>query len=187
MKCGQSIMDIGCFLGQDLRWLALQGAPTDKMYGVDVEEPWWGLGFDLFDDRDKFHGQFLQADLLSSGSALRQVRGQIDVIWTASMLHEFSWEKQMQILKELIGTTKPGSLVAGIVAGQVGGKRVQTNWKGKQEFFHHDTETMKRLWAQAASESETEWTVRAEMFDVSLVSRDIGPEFKAITFEAVRK
>ena len=36
LKQGGSFLDIGYCLGQDLRRLALDGAPTDKTYASDI-------------------------------------------------------------------------------------------------------------------------------------------------------
>ena len=36
LKSGSTIIDIGSFLGMDLRRLVYDGAPSDKMYAVDM-------------------------------------------------------------------------------------------------------------------------------------------------------
>ena len=86
LKQGHSFLDIGCCLGQDLRRLALDGAPTDNMYASDIVLDFWDIGFDLFQDRASMNAQFVQADLLDEGSALRQLKGTIDIIYVGSVL-----------------------------------------------------------------------------------------------------
>ncbi|EMR82451.1 hypothetical protein BcDW1_8944 [Botrytis cinerea BcDW1] len=49
LKGGDSFIDIGCFLGQELRQLVwdLNGAPTDQLHAVGIVNH-WGLGYEFF-------------------------------------------------------------------------------------------------------------------------------------------
>ena len=40
LQAGASFLDIGCFIGQDLRRLVADGAPSDRLYAVDVVSHW---------------------------------------------------------------------------------------------------------------------------------------------------
>lgn len=40
LKAGSTLLDIGCFLGQDLRRLVADGAPPDKLYAIDIVSHW---------------------------------------------------------------------------------------------------------------------------------------------------
>ncbi|KAF7905606.1 uncharacterized protein EAF01_006127 [Botrytis porri] len=59
LKSGDSSIDIGCFLGQELRQVVwdLNGAPTDQLQVVDIVNH-WDLGYDFFRDKDTFEVDF---------------------------------------------------------------------------------------------------------------------------------
>ncbi|CZR57363.1 uncharacterized protein PAC_07252 [Phialocephala subalpina] len=50
----QTLLDIGCCFGQDIRMYAFRGAPTQNLYGVDLYPEFLGLGYELFNDTDRF-------------------------------------------------------------------------------------------------------------------------------------
>lgn len=92
-----SFIDIGCFLGSDLRRLAFDGAPTENLYGVDIVSH-WDVGFVLYRDQDKFKTHFIEADLLSidedndAGSGettpLQALRATADIVSISAVLHQ---------------------------------------------------------------------------------------------------
>ena len=53
MKNGENFLDLGCCFGQDLRELVADGAPSENIYGLDIEGPLIDVGYDLFMDRGK--------------------------------------------------------------------------------------------------------------------------------------
>jgi hypothetical protein len=55
---------LGCGFGQDIRALAVAGAPSEKLYGSDLRKEFWDLGYALFNDKDKLKSPFIQVDLL---------------------------------------------------------------------------------------------------------------------------
>lgn len=93
VKDGDLILDFGCCMGQDLRYLAANGAPSDNMYGADIEPAFWQLGYDLFKDRSTFQGRYLQSDILGdtkipADSSLRQqLHGKVDVVYASAIFH----------------------------------------------------------------------------------------------------
>lgn len=63
LKSGQTYLDVGCCLGQDLRKLMSDGAPSSQaMYGIDIEPAFFDLGYELFRDKEKMQATFLSAD-----------------------------------------------------------------------------------------------------------------------------
>lgn len=62
-------------MGQDLRRLAVDGAPTANMYATDIIGDFWDLGYDLFRDRDTMKAEFIKADILDTYSALEALHG----------------------------------------------------------------------------------------------------------------
>lgn len=60
------ILDIGCFFGTDLRYLATLGANEKKLYGIDLVEEFVQLGFDLFGDKENCQMNFFGGNILES-------------------------------------------------------------------------------------------------------------------------
>lgn len=81
---GQVLADIGCFIGHDLRHLVNDGVPAKNLYGFDIVD-FWGLGFEMFRDRDRFSAQFIQADVMAAGGRLAEFQGKLDIIHIAQV------------------------------------------------------------------------------------------------------
>lgn len=90
-------LEIGCFMGQDLRRLSADlykndsAATTPKqLYGSDVLDGIWEVGFDMFQDRKKFNADFMIANILNiEALALAPLRGTFDVVYVCHVMHLF--------------------------------------------------------------------------------------------------
>ena len=163
LKQGHSFIDIGCCLGQDLRRLAFDGAPTDKMYASDIVPDFWDIGFDLFQDRAGMKAHFVQADILDEGSALRQLEGKMDITYLGSVLHLFGWEGQLQAAKQIARLSKVGTMALGHQMGSAAPNEIVLAWPGTGSMYRHSDETFKKLWEQVAQETNTSWTVESSL------------------------
>lgn len=81
---GQVLADIGCFIGHDLRHLVNDGAPANNLYGFDIID-FWDLGFEMFQDRDRFEAHFVQADIMATDGKLAMFKGKLDIIYIAQV------------------------------------------------------------------------------------------------------
>ena len=93
LQAGGSFLDIGCFIGQDLRRRVADGAPSDRLYAVDVVSH-WDVGYDMYRDRDRFAAHFVEADLLHPNAELRALLGSMDVVSITHVLHQWDWGDQ---------------------------------------------------------------------------------------------
>lgn len=153
-------MDVGCFLGHDLRRLVYDGAPSNKLYAVDIVSH-WTLGYELFRDRDQFAAHFIEADIVSDSEALAPLRGQIDIISVTQVIHQWNWDGQVKAAKQLIGFTKgPGSMIVG---NQIGNPKAQeiTLKSIAVPMWRHNPESFAKLWDQVGRETGTKWESRA--------------------------
>ena len=120
LEAGASIIDVGCCFGQDLRHLAADGAPTDKMYASDIVPQLWDISYDLYRDVSHMKARFILADALDSVSPLHELRGKMDIILVNQVLHLFDWEGQVKAGKKPGCVVESGDLVIRISNWQLG-------------------------------------------------------------------
>ena len=165
VKEGQSLLDIGCGMGQDLRRLAADGAPTDNMYATDIIPDFWDIGYDLFRDREGMKAKFIQADILDPESALMPFAGKMDIMYVGLFLHLFTWSKQVDALKRMVRLSREGSTVLGCQVGHREAREIGTAWGGGggggTVVFHHNVESFENMWRQVGRETGTRWAIEA--------------------------
>lgn len=162
LRQGAKYLDIGCCLGQDIRKLVADGAPSENLYGVEILEGFVQLGYEFFRDKDTLKTQFLQADILDPNSQLQSLEGTVDFIHLGMVLHIFSWEEQRDIFETCIRTLKPqaGALILGHALGDLEGATVPGRHEGVQA-FRHNVETFCRLWAEISERTGIKFDCRA--------------------------
>lgn len=160
------LIDIGCFLGSDLRRLAFDGARTENMYGIDIVSH-WDVGFNLYRDKNSFKAHFIEANMLSvdENPALRELKGTADIVSVSAVLHQWDWRNQVEGAKRVALFTKgPGSLVVGYQIGNVEGKEL-INKTLKLPQYRHNPESFAKMWDQVGAETGTEWTTNARLLN----------------------
>lgn len=126
----QTLLDLGCCFGQDIRRLVADGAPSEDLYGADLRPEYLELGYELFRDKGRLNAHFLVGDVFDDGEGeggneLKKLDGKIDIIHAASFLHLFTWDEQVQVGMRMVRlfrtttTTKDPPLVFGTQAGSV--------------------------------------------------------------------
>src|ERR1700710_2957748 len=92
------LLDVGCCLAQDLRRMVADGAPTEKLVGLDLEPRFLRLSYDLFADSESYKGQIVAGDILdeSADGPVALLGGTIDIAHAASFLHLFDLEGQVK-------------------------------------------------------------------------------------------
>jgi SAM-dependent methyltransferase len=123
LRKGGDLLDIGCFMGTDLRCLFFDGIPASQLHGTDLVN-YWDLGLDLFGDKDKSFGlqtKFIQDDLLDFKDGLRGFIGQMDVVTGFLLLHNWDWAKQVHGCAQIVSLlkSKPGSKFVGAQLGHI--------------------------------------------------------------------
>jgi SAM-dependent methyltransferase len=164
LKNGGFFLDIGCFVGSDIRQLAYDGAPTESMLGIDIVD-FEELGFKLFHDRDRFEGKFVVADvtrvhgpdddLPAELAAFKESKA--DVIHVSALLHQWIYEFQLPVVADIVlAVSKPGTLFVGHQIGNVKSGRATM---GKSTTFMHNQESWKKMWAQIGKMTGQRWEV----------------------------
>jgi SAM-dependent methyltransferase len=165
LQDGGTLMDVGCFMGDDLRRLAYDGAPSDKMYGVDIVSH-WDVGFAMYRDEGSFKAHFIEADIMKPevNPRLAALKGEIDVISISAVLHQWDWDSQIECVKQLVKFSKPGTIVIGHQMGNVNAGDTSFATQGVKQ-WRQNPESFRRLWDQAGEASGTAWKTEARLFD----------------------
>ncbi|PQE25504.1 methyltransferase domain-containing protein [Rutstroemia sp. NJR-2017a BBW] len=160
-------LDLGCCVGQELRKLVQDGAPSEKLYGCDLRSEFYDVGYDLFKDKDTLKTTFLTADIFDEENEdLKKLEGDIDVVYAGSFLHLFGWDDQVKICKRLTKILKKeGSVVMGRQVGEVtAGERPHTVDTSRTHYVHNK-ESFERMWKEVGESTGTKWRVECEMVD----------------------
>lgn len=129
LKQGDSLLDLGACMGQDLRKCVFDGAPSDRLYASDLFAEYEDLAYELWRDRDSFpQHHFLADDVLAendlfmNGNLMTKLGpGQTDMIVINMFLHLFDYSNQIKVATRILRllSHRPGSIVLGSQAGVV--------------------------------------------------------------------
>ncbi|KAF2653071.1 hypothetical protein K491DRAFT_695050 [Lophiostoma macrostomum CBS 122681] len=168
-------LDVGAYIGHDLRYLHWAGIPQRSLYALDLL-PFWELGYRLWKDEDVFRSTNVIGDVLDESAdseAARVCDGGMDVVYSSAVLHQFDVENGVRACKRLCrflktgddGKGKRGSLLVGCITGSKGveglvdvgrlGKGGAGGGDGEQDVkkpVRHSVESLKRLWEGVAEE-----------------------------------
>ena len=178
-------------MGQDLRRLAVDGAPTENIYAPDIIQDFWDIGYDLFQDRSAMKAHFVKADILDSDSALKALHGKLDVIYIASVLHLFGWQKQLEATRELVRLSKVGTAVLGCQLGRNEPEEKASKWDGNTAFFHN-VESFDKMWRIIGEDTGTSWKVTASLGSLEIVGLEkedlawMRPDMRLLQFLVIR-
>ncbi|KAB8205540.1 hypothetical protein BDV34DRAFT_235242 [Aspergillus parasiticus] len=147
VKQGALLIDLGCGLGQDIRRLAYDGAPSENMLGLDLREEVIELGYDLFKDRDTLRATFLAQDFFEDTPVLREMIGKIEIINSRLFMHLWDWAGQVRVGQRMIELLTPQG---GLITGLHSGGRESGNHKaeGWIERFIHNEMSFRQMWIE---------------------------------------
>lgn len=165
LKHGEKLLDLGCCFGQEMRKLILDGAPPENLFGTDLRQDFFDLGYDLFLDRETFKSTFIAADIFEPSPQLEAVNGKVSFVYAGAFFHLFDRPEQLQIAKRMASllSTQPGSMVLGRQVGNVNPGRYEHKTNSDGFMFRHDEQSWKELWEEAGRETDTKWDVWVEL------------------------
>ena len=120
LQAGDTLLEIGAGLGQNLAYMAEAGAPTDKMYAVDSRLEVWNLGRRLFPLKYGIQGkttvpQFIEADLVAGwwSEKFLAKHGQVDIVLAGQFFDTMADEYGLTILRWLKPLLRKDAIVVG--------------------------------------------------------------------------
>ncbi|UZJ53602.1 hypothetical protein CBS101457_002922 [Exobasidium rhododendri] len=182
-KAGERVLDMGTCVGQELRVLVNEGTPSDNMYGADITNKFWPIGFELFRDSATFHATFIESDVFDTSSELMEkLQNSCEVIYLGLFLHLFSYELQVEASCNIVRLSKgPGSIIAGKSGGwnkagvQPRTLGIQREGKNDKPFrFRQDKESFTKMWQEVSAMTKTKWDVHVENKPDELAWRHSG-------------
>jgi SAM-dependent methyltransferase len=167
LQSGETLLDLGCCFGQELRQLVHDGAPAGNLYGCDLRQDFMDIGYELFLDRSTLTCKFVPADVFDDNSLLvTQLAGKINMIYTGSFFHLFDYARQVAAAKRCVQILKPerGSLLLGRQLGsETSGVLERPGYMGDVRRFRHNVQSWKEMWEKVSEETGTRWDVEATL------------------------
>jgi ubiquinone/menaquinone biosynthesis C-methylase UbiE len=117
----------------------------------------------MFLDKDTNGVQFLTADIFDPDSSLKQLDGQMNIVYIGLFLHLFDWEGQRKALERIVRLLKPEKGV--LVLGQQVGSLVacDVKFEGEKNVIRHDLASFEKLWKEVGERTGTEWVIQAKL------------------------
>ncbi len=166
LKAGQTLLDVGACLGQDLRKCIFDGAPATNLFASDLFPEYEELAYKLWRDRDRLPtGHFFADDILAdnatftSGPLMTALGpGSVDILTATMFLHVFNYENQLKTATRMLRllSHKPGSIILGSQAGSIDfGEQTlkppfhRSETGTKRTVFRHNPESFEKMWQEA--------------------------------------
>lgn len=155
----------------------------------------WDVGYELFNDRDRFATNFIEAEVLDMEAKpeLAAMKGSFDIIYVGQVLHQWLWDKQVEACKKIVAMAADGAMVVGLQIGSVKGdvEHLKTA-KAEGMHFFHSPETFGRMWRQVGVETGTKWETECHFKSWEELGWDtkdvayLGPNARFIEFHVIR-
>jgi len=162
LRKGEKLLDMACCFGQTTRRLVADGAPSENIYGCDLEKDFMDLGYGLFNDRDRLKTKFMVADIFDPSSPLKDLQGSFDMIYAGSFFHLWGLEKQKEVSKLLVRLLRPktGSVILG---RQVGGAEAHETISATYTMYRHNPDSFEQLWKEIGDDLGIAFKVNARL------------------------
>ncbi|KAK7757110.1 hypothetical protein SLS62_000657 [Diatrype stigma] len=175
-------LDVGTCLGQDVRKLAHDGVPAQRLWASDIVPELIELGFELFRDADRMpRDHFLcPGDLLlcsssddaPGGDRLRVLDDRVTILHLTAVFHLFGHEDQkkvadrcLRLLRKNAAAAEPVLVLGGQVGSVEGGLAPDAEGNlSHRHMYRHNVETWKRMWEEVVQREE--WRMRVKTLDV---------------------
>lgn len=152
---GATLLEIGSFMGGDLRSLVADGASTKNLVATDVVR-FWDLGFEMFKDKDRFTCRFVQADMMDEKGSLQEFHHSVDIIHVSKVMHQWDWENQIKACHRLVQLSRQNTMIVG---DQMGGETAHElfPYPGLPGMWMHNERSWRMMWEEVSNTTSTKW------------------------------
>jgi SAM-dependent methyltransferase len=185
LRRGQKLLDMACCFGQTIRQLVADGAPSENVYGCDLQPEFIDLGYKLFKDRDSLRTKFLVADIFDPASPLQGLQGEVDVIYAGSFFHLWGLQQQKEVSRAVASLLRPnlGSMILGRQMGSVEAFEIAS---ATGTMFRHNVDSFKKLWKEIGDDMGVTFSVEARLLELQ-EGNFMGDDTKRIYFTIRRE
>ena len=168
------MVDLGCCFGQELRRLVFDGAPATNLYGLDLRQEFFDLGYDLFVDEGKTDINFITGNIFTDTSSIGCLNGNVSVVYASAFFHLFDRPQQLQAAKLVSRLLKPvpNSMVLGRQVGSIVPGSYEHKTNPASAMYRHDVQSWIALWDEVGTEEGVKWDVEAELREVKRIKGD---------------
>ncbi|KAJ3486379.1 hypothetical protein NLI96_g4292 [Meripilus lineatus] len=195
---GTIFLDLGCFMGTDVRKLVMDGYPAQNVLGADLRQAFIDLGYQLYQDTTANPIRFFTSDIftvhphpsppglaqnteintkceeISQIANLEQLRGRIDHFYLGALFHLFDEETQYALALRVASLLKrqSGSVIFGRHQGLRSAGLLDDIMK--KERYGHSPSSWMLLWQQVFTEIESKEFAESKV----LVEASFGGEIE---------
>lgn len=186
LKQGETFLDLACCLGQEIRQLVHDGAPSENTYGSDLYGGFFPLGYELFQHKSSLRTTFIAADIFDDASPLMGLAGKMNIIYVGDFFHLFNLEDQEKIAERIVQllVAVPGSLVVGRHSGdEIAGEFSRSGDGSGRKHFQHNPQSWKELWDRVGERTGSSWLVNVELvteFKFRSVDEEVSNEVQRL-------
>ena len=185
-------LDIGCCVGQDIRKLVYDGVLPEQIVGIELQQGFVDLGFELFRDGGRMATRFIITDVLAhDDDKLVDMHDSFDTVHIGHVLHLFNREQQVRFLQRVIRLCRnqAGVLIVGHCIGNVNaGPATGAMGSGS---MRHNVESWAAIWDELSKLTNSRWELRTVLDDkLGYGPNPSGwrdPDWRRLVFEVVRQ
>ena len=173
VKGGDTLLDLGCAFGHTARNLVYDGAPQENIISGDLRAAFCKVGYQLFRDKEKFHGRFYQGDIFDP-NYLEEFNGKFNIIHASAFFHLFGLQHQTKIVERLlqIATIKSGTIIFGRQVGCTIPRYLQHPLRLGEGLYMHSEESFRQMWESVVAPGE--WDIKLQLVPRTGVVADNG-------------
>lgn len=186
LKGGETLLDLGCGMGQEIRKLIFDGAPAENIDGLELERSFIDYGYDLFKDRAKLRSLFHVGDVLHTSTQTLGVQP-FDIVMAIYFFHLFNWTEQVEVLTRVVRLLKPKSqsLIFGVQFGCENARSIPHSTSHSGEVFGHNAESWSKLVQEVAERTSMILQSKARLGNpiAFMNNGSLGSDFRWLSFE----
>ena len=183
VKNGESLLDVGCCFGHAIRKMVCDGAPAENLSGLEMEQDFIDLGFELFKDRETLQSHLFVGDIFEPKVAGLQNHS-FNIIHAGAFIHLFTWTEQEEILRNIVLLLKPqaGSMIFGRQSGaDVAGKK-ELKFARSGEVYRQNPSSFRELVMQVAKSLNMKLEVTVDPLGTVAGLKEDGSNWKLLSF-----